>query len=73
MGHTTLAIALILVTILYLLVMIFLFWRFRVSMRQLAERWKACEDQEQKEAASAGTDPEEGGNLVICKRRQDEK
>ncbi|WP_298484054.1 hypothetical protein [uncultured Ruminococcus sp.] len=42
-----LAIALILVTVLYLAAMVLLFWRYRIAMRQLSEKLRECREAEE--------------------------
>lgn len=47
MGNHPLAIALIAITVLYLIVIGFLFWRYRISMRRLADKLRECREKEQ--------------------------
>lgn len=42
-----LAIALIIVTVLYVAAMVLLFWRYRVAMRQLSEKLRECREKEE--------------------------
>lgn len=63
MLHHPLAIALILVTILYLATMVLLFWRYRIAMRQLSEKLKQCRETE--EAAKKEQQEEEYDDFII--------
>lgn len=58
-----LAIALIIVTVLYVAAMVLLFWRYRVAVRQLSEKLKACREAE--EAARKEREQEEEDDFTI--------
>lgn len=58
-----LAIALIILTVLYVTAMVLLFWRYRIAMRQLSEKLREC--QEAKEAARQELVQEEEDDFTI--------
>lgn len=49
MGEHKLAIVLGIVTVVYILVMIFLFWRYRKAMGNLSEKLRECREKEEQQ------------------------
>ena len=49
MGEHKLAIVLGIVTVVYILVMIFLFWRYRKAMGNLSEKLRECREKEERQ------------------------
>ncbi|WP_289026376.1 hypothetical protein [uncultured Ruminococcus sp.] len=56
MGEHKLAIVLGIVTVVYILVMIFLFWRYRKAMGNLSEKLRECREKEEQEQVKAEED-----------------
>ena len=49
MGEHKLAIVLGIVTVVYILAMIFLFWRYRKAMGNLSEKLRECREKEERQ------------------------
>lgn len=56
MGEHKLAIVLGIVTVVYILVMIFLFWRYRKAMGNLSEKLRECREKEEQQQVKAEED-----------------
>nr|WP_302697300.1 hypothetical protein [uncultured Ruminococcus sp.] len=56
MGEHKLAIVLGIVTVVYILAMIFLFWRYRKAMGNLSEKLRECREKEEQEQVKAEED-----------------
>ncbi len=56
MGEHKLAIVLGIVTVVYILTMIFLFWRYRKAMGNLSEKLRECREKEEQEQVKAEED-----------------
>ena len=52
MGEHKLAIVLGIVTVVYILAMIFLFWRYRKAMGNLSEKLRECREKEERQQAA---------------------
>lgn len=63
MGEHKLAIVLGIVTVVYILAMIFLFWRYRKAMGNLSEKLRECREKEEQEQVKA----EEGISTIYQK------
>lgn len=56
MGEHKLEIVLGIVTVVYILAMIFLFWRYRKAMGNLSEKLRECREKEEQEQVKAEED-----------------
>ena len=56
MGEHKLAIVLGIVTVVYILAMIFLFWRYRKAMGNLSEKLRECREKEEQQQVKAEED-----------------
>ncbi|WP_302339070.1 hypothetical protein [uncultured Ruminococcus sp.] len=67
MGEHKLAIVLGIVTVVYILVMIFLFWRYRKAMGNLSEKLRECREKEEQQLEQEQVKAEEDITMIYQK------
>lgn len=67
MGEHKLAIVLGIVTVVYILAMIFLFWRYRKAMGNLSEKLRECHEKEERQLEQEQVKAEEDIAMIYQK------
>lgn len=67
MGEHKLAIVLGIVTVVYILAMIFLFWRYRKAMGNLSEKLRECREKEERQREQEQVKAEEDIAMIYQK------